>query len=107
MRVSKAVLWRNVQALMRKHYGAENLSRLARECDIGLGTATRIKQQQTSVGLEIVDKLAEHFGLQPWQLIVPGLDPDNPPTLLPVTPSERQLYERLRQAVKEFKDISP
>lgn len=107
LQVSKAILWANVQALMRKHYGEENLSRLARECGIGLGTATRIKQQQTSVGLEIVDKIAEHFHVQAWQLIVPGFDPENPPTLLPVTSSERQLYERLRAAVKEFKNIAP
>jgi hypothetical protein len=91
---------------MLKHYGEENLSRLSRECGIGLGTTTRIKQQQTSVGLEIVDKIAEHFGLHPWQLLVPGFDPDNLPTLMPVSSSERQLYERLSAAVREFKDVA-
>lgn len=103
--MDKAVLWTNVQALMRKHYGGENLSRLSRECDVGLGTATRIKQRQTSVGLDILAKIAERFDLQPWQLLVPGFDPDNPPTLVPVTAAERQLYERLSAALKEFKSI--
>lgn len=107
MEVSKNVLWANVQALMRKHYGQDNLSQLARDCDIGLGTTTRIKQQKTSVGLDIVERIAERFGVQPWQLLVPGFDPDSPPTLLPVSSQERQLYERLRAAVKEFKNVTP
>lgn len=103
--MTKNVLWANVHALMLKHYGEENLSRLARDCGIGLGTTTRIKQQQTSVGLEIVDKIAEHFNVHPWQLLVPGFDPASPPTLMPVSASERQLYERLSAAVREFKDV--
>lgn len=107
LEVSKNVLWANVQALMRKHYGQDNLSQLARDCDIGLGTTTRIKQQKTSVGLDIVERIAERFGVQPWQLLVPGFDPDSPPTLLPVSAQERQLYERLRAAVKEFKNVTP
>lgn len=104
--MSKTVLWANVQALMLKHYGEENLSRLSRDCGIGLGTTTRIKQQQTSVGLEIVDKIAEHFSLHPWQLLVPGFDPSNPPTLMPVSAAERQLYDRLSAVVREMKDVS-
>lgn len=103
--MDKAVLWTNVQALMRKHYGGENLSRLSRECDVGLGTSARIKRRQTSVGIDILAKIAERFDLQPWQLLVPGFDPDNPPTLVPVSAAERQLYERLSAALKEFKSI--
>lgn len=101
---TRQVLWANVEALMNHHWGGENLSRLAREAKIGPGSTTRMKQQATSVGLELVDKVAELFGLQTWQLLVPGLEPKSPPTLLPMSEAERALYTRLIQAAREFKD---
>jgi transcriptional regulator with XRE-family HTH domain len=101
---SKKLLWKSVEALMLKHYGEENLSRLSRDCKIGPGTATRLKQAETSVGLEIIDKIAKHFQVSSWELLVPNFDPSNRPTLQPVTEHERRLYERLREVAKEIKE---
>lgn len=70
---TKKILWENVRALMRSRYGAENLNRLAREAKLGPGTATRIKEARTSVGLNVLEKIARTFGVQTWQLIAPGL----------------------------------
>ncbi len=89
---------------MEHHWGGENLSRLAREADIGPGSATRLKQQQTSVGIELVEKVARLFHLEAWQLLVPGFDPKSPPTLLPMSEAERAFYERLLQAARAFKN---
>lgn len=89
---------------MLKHYGGENLTRLARDCKIGPGTATRMKECQTSVGIDILDKIAKFFHLNPWELLVPGFDPANRPTLQPVSELERKLYERLREVAKEIKE---
>lgn len=97
---SYATLWHNVSALMNKHYGGENLAKLSRDCGIGLGTSARIKKQQTSVGIDILHQIASRFGLAPWQLLVPGFDPENPPTLQPVSSQERMLYERIMSAAK-------
>lgn len=88
---------------MEHHWGGENLSRLAREAHVGPGTCTRIKQQQTSVGVEIVDAIAGLFGLDSWQLLVPGLDPKSPPVLL-LSEAERDFYRRVITATREFKD---
>lgn len=101
---SKHVLWRSVTALMKKHYGGENLTRLAKDCKFGPGTATRIKESQTSVGVDIVDKIAKHFHLHSWELLVPTFDPENRPTLQPLSEQERRLYERLREVAKEIKE---
>lgn len=87
---------------MQKHYGGENLSRLARECKFGPGTATRLKEQETSVGLEIVEKISAKFGVEPWQLLVPGFNPDNVPTLQPLSEREAELYRRWREVTKDF-----
>jgi len=71
---SKAVLWANVSTLMRAQYGKENLTRMAKEAAIGPATASRIKEQKTSVGLDVVDTLAALFKIEPWQLLVPQLE---------------------------------
>lgn len=91
----KRVLWENVAGLMRKRWQGENLTRLARESGCGPGTATRLKECQTSVGVDVLEKIAGVFDLEPWQLLVPGLDPAQPPTLQPFSDEERALYERL------------
>lgn len=101
---SKKVLWKSVSALMKKHYGGENLTRLARDCGFGPGTSTRLKETKTSVGLEVIDKIAKHFHVEPWQLLIPGFNPDNMPTLQPLSEQERKLYERLAEVAKEIKE---
>jgi hypothetical protein len=70
----KKVLWENVSALMEEHWKGENLSRLAREAKLGPGTAQRIKDQETSVGIDIVAKVAGVFRVSPCQLLVPKAD---------------------------------
>ena len=74
-------LWENVSRLMVKRYGKENLTQLAKDAKFGPGSATRLKDQSTSVGVDIVDRLAKLFKLEPWQLLVPQLNVDSPPRL--------------------------
>ena len=75
---SRPVLWRNVSALMRKKYGKENLNQLAREAKFGPATSTRIKEQSTSVGIDVLDKIATVFGIEPRQLLDERFDVENP-----------------------------
>ena len=82
---SREVLWQAVLALMDKHYGGENLNRLARDAKIGPATSSRMKAQETSVGLDTIDKLANRFSVEPWQLLFPGFSPDRPPKALQVS----------------------
>jgi len=96
----KRVLWLNVSTLMKKHYKRENLSQLATDAGVGLASIDRIKKMQTSVGLDIVEAVAGAFKMQPWQLLVPALDADNPPELAVMSENERELYARIRDAAK-------
>lgn len=84
---TKRVLWNNLVALMERYWGEENLSRLARECRprVGQGTVTRIKEQGTSVGLDVLERVAAVFRLKAWQLLVPSFDPERPPQITPMT----------------------
>lgn len=102
-----SALWQNIQALMKKRYGDENLSRFAEDCGFAQSTATRIKQQRTAIGLDKLDQIARAFNLATWQLLVPGLDPENPPALQPVSDHERELYKRFRAVAKEIVASEP
>lgn len=104
---TNAALWMNLQALMITHWGEENINRLARECHVGPATVQRIKDQRTSVGLEVLEKIADKFNLAVWQLLVPGLDPSNPPALQPVSAVERKLYEKIMTATREIMAAEP
>lgn len=77
----KQLLWESVAELMKWRYGRENLTKLADDCGIGPGTASRIKERQTEVRLETIEAIAKKFGFEAWQLLVPGFDPKNPPQL--------------------------
>lgn len=80
----KATLWANVSALMKAEYGRENLTRLSGDTGIGPGSASRIKAQNTAIGLDVLEKIARKFGIEPWQL------------LFPVEESEKEFLELCR-----------
>lgn len=44
------------------------------------GTAQRIMDASTSIGLDIIDKLAAKFAIEPWRLIARDLGQDEAPT---------------------------
>lgn len=72
---SKVTLWANVKALMEARWGAANINRLAREAKIANATVQRMKAQETSVGIDVLESIAKLFGVQAWELIKPGIDP--------------------------------
>lgn len=69
----KRVLWENVAALMHAKYGGENINKLSREAGVGPASIQRIKEAETSVGLDVVAKVAKALHVDPWQLLFPKL----------------------------------
>ena len=59
----------------------------------------RVVKAETAVSIDTLDELAAATGLLAWQLLLPGLDPDNPPHIA-ITESEVNLYKRLKDLVK-------
>ncbi len=101
-----AILHANVEALLAHHTGTKAdgsvvWHRLVSHYNIANGTAQRIKESNTSIGIDMVAKVAKAFGLEPWQLLVPNLDPTNLPVFA-MTEVERRLYANLRNAAVEM-----
>ena len=99
---SRAALWASERALMLKDFGEENINKFHARTKVTLATIGRIKAQKTSVGLEMIDRIAACFGLSGWQLLVPGFDPHNPPVLRAAKNGESAMYERMLAAAREL-----
>ena len=88
----------NLRALML-HAGMEkkgepNQSDLARASGANQRTVGRILAREQSPTVEMLETIARAFGLHAWQLLIPGLDPANPPVVV-MSEAERQFYRRL------------
>lgn len=101
---TKAILWANLRSLMISRYGKENLNRFYKESGVGLGNLSRIKAQETAVGLDVLDRIAEFFHIYTWQLLVPDLDPSNPPVVA-ITQAEKAFYDRIKEAAKTLSNL--
>jgi transcriptional regulator with XRE-family HTH domain len=94
------ILAANIKMLMEKHVSLNSEAKVAKAGGLSQRTVNRARNG-LQVRLESLSGLSRAFGLAPWQLLVPGLDPSNPP-ILSLTPEEKALYERLRAAAKNL-----
>jgi transcriptional regulator with XRE-family HTH domain len=66
---------------------------------IGRSTVDRIKKGNTPVNIDYVSILAEVFHVEPWHLLTPDFDPQNPPVLRLMGSEEEKLYHRIAASV--------
>ena len=69
-------------------------------------TVWRIRNKEQSPTLEKLCALAAGFGLQAWQILIPGLDPSNPPVFV-MSSTEQRFYERMRNNMVELVASEP
>lgn len=90
----------NLRALMlhagMQNKGEPNQSDLARASGANQRTVGRILAREQSPTVEMLETIARAFGLHAWQLLIPGLDPANPPVVV-MSEAERQFYRRLEE----------
>lgn len=84
--------------------GRPSVRAWAKQRNIEARNINRILNGEQSPSLLLLDEIASACGLQGWQLLVPGLDPTNPP-VVHLTAAERDFYTRMRQAVKNLPDL--
>lgn len=98
------VLWQNVRALMIARYGREHLNRFAADAGMAVGNIQRIKRRSTSIGIDIIETIAVKFGLECWQLLVPGLIPDDLPVLR--GGKKRELIEQVQKLEQLIQEVA-
>lgn len=95
---SRQVLAENVKALRDRRGDLGGLRSWAKRFGVGEATLHRILHADAAIKLDSIEAVAKGFGVPAWMLLVPDLDPDNLPVAL--SPTERDFYRRLREAVK-------
>ncbi len=103
----KQTLAENLVRLMH-HDDAHPITQaeLARRSKVDQRYIGRLLNAEFNASVKVLEKLAKAFDLQPWQILVPGLDPANPP-VNHVTEAEKRLYERLKEAARMVMDTDP
>ena len=95
---SRQVLAENVAALRQRRPDLGGLRAWSKKFKVGEATLHRILHADAAIKLDAIEAVARGFGIAPWMLLVPELDPDNLPVSL--SAAERDLYRRLQQAVR-------
>lgn len=90
-----AALSANLTALMKAHKELTSDGKVAARAGLDQKTVWRMVNEANSANIRTVSRVAEAFGLAAWQILVPGLDPNNLPVVT-MTETERQFYARLK-----------
>lgn len=108
MGATRDLLGENLSRLMA-HEGAHRRGlnsneKLAKRIKVSSNTVGRIRRGENAVTLDVLERLAAAFELDPWQLLVAQIDPSNPPALRAMTEEEQRLYDRLKSAVQALEN---
>lgn len=96
----REILASNLKALMAKSKHSQgDLFRLS---NVAQSTIGRVINMQVDATVATIEAIAEVYKLQPWQLLVPNLDPSNPPMLREISDKEREFYEKIKMAAQEI-----
>jgi transcriptional regulator with XRE-family HTH domain len=69
----KTYLWKTLVGRLGvpESTGVDAVFTLLKDSGVSRGTVQRIKERQTSVGVDQLSKLASHFKVEVWELLVP------------------------------------
>ncbi len=105
---SREILGANLNILMKTHWARDKRLNSNKKVGDKLGvsdnTLGRIRRGENSIGIDMLDKIADLYKLQPWQLLVPEFDAASPPMLRAMNEHERTLYERLHAALQAIEN---
>lgn len=104
---AREVLGANIKALMEASTQCRSTTALEKAtlhkgCKVGKSTIDRALKGETTLNLDYIEAIAKVFQLDPWQLLTPGLRPNNPPVLRSVGEAEEQMYSKIKGLAKEI-----
>jgi len=101
----KRVVSANVQTLLDyaadRHLPYANAKALAIKAGLQPSTIGHILKCETAAKIDTLQAIAKVYKLEAWSLLIPNLDPSNPP-VVPYTDTERALYWRIKSVAQEF-----
>lgn len=77
----RGTLARNLETVMQKVPALGSQPKIAVKGKLGQSSVGRVLRAEVAVNLDNLEGLAKAANLKPWQLLVPELDPMNPPRI--------------------------
>lgn len=103
---ARNVLAENLKALMAASTDCKSMPALERATalrgnKVGKSTIDRAIKGEANLTIDNLEVIAKVFGVDPWQLLVPGMQPKNPPVLRTIGAAEEAVYARMRELADE------
>ena len=101
----RRVVAENIQTLLdyardhQKPYA--DAKALAVRAGLSPSTVGHILKCEGAAKIDTLEAIAQVYKLSAWSLLIPNLDPSNPP-VVPYTDTERALYWRIKSVAKDF-----
>ncbi len=95
----------NLAGLMASHKSYNTQAAVGRAAKVDQKTVGRILNRTNEPSLDIIAKIARVFDLELWQMLVPNLEPTNPPMLASQSAALRRLYANLGQTAEAIEGV--
>jgi hypothetical protein len=92
---AKAILMDNVKLLMTSRYGGVNISRFGQDTGLSNGGTQRVLDPESDIRVEQLSKIANTFGIEPWQLLAPALGQS-----MLLSPAEMDAIRKIRDPLQ-------
>lgn len=104
---ARAILATNIKRLMDANPSLSSLVKVAEEAKrkghtISKNAVDSAKSGAHATNMDTLDGIARAFEMEAWQLLVPNMNPQNPPVLRSIGETEDEMYKRLRNAAAEI-----
>lgn len=109
---ARSILSTNLQQLMDANPSLGSLVKVAEEAKrkghaVSKNAVDSAKSGSHAVNMDTLDGIARAFGLDAWQLLVPGMNVKSPPVLRSIGETEDKLYKRIGELAKEIAELQP
>lgn len=96
----------NIRALMEASATIKSTPKLQAATEklgrkVSDSTLSRTLNCETPLNIDLVEVVAQAYGLDAWQLLVPSLDPNRPPVLRSIGTTEDELYRKIGSLLAE------
>lgn len=94
---SRQIIATNLRMLMDRNKHSQGYLHL--KTGLSQSTIGRTLSGESSATVDTLDDLAKVYGLQPWQMLIAGLEANNPPVLKNMSKIEQEFYEKMNEAM--------
>lgn len=99
------IVAKNLDSLRSSHKTLKSQAAIAEAAKVDQKTVGRILNKTNEPSLEVLAKIAKAFGLAPWQMLVPDLEPTNPPMLASESNALKKLYANLGKTKEAIEGV--